>query len=331
MRQFIDHVVFQLPEQDLPADCQQQYDGSRNQDSRQHGCPLGHSGMLFSFRLAVFSAGRRLRCGRFGRFRRCRRNGRGGGGRGLLFLRQREQRLLHFFRGLIAVPGIIAAGFQDDPGHFGGGVDRRLQRFSRYAACQGFPLRGGGVQGRLREEGQAVVVQQPVEGQAQGIDIRPGVVGACLGRLRGDIVGRSLCAHARRAAFQGAGDAEIAELIKHVRAEPVVHKDVFGFDVAVDQVFALAQNQRGAQINADPGHFLLGELFVADIIVQRGKQLHPDEDIAADAVFPGFDLVILNTDDIRHALEEFHDLDFPDEFLHGFGEKAPGLVGGEAL
>ena len=89
----------------------------------------------------------------------------------------------------------------------------------------------------------------------------------------------------------------------------------------------LAQFQRAAQVDAHAHHLAPGHLHGAlQVDVQRGEQLHADEDVPADAVFVGDDLVVLVAHDVALGLELAHQLD-----LVGDGVRTGAVVGRNAV
>ena len=241
-------------------------------------------------------------------------------GPGFRRVQQLFQRKAHLGGRSKAPGGVRRAGFAQDGVQRGGGVHRPGQLQPGQPLALGHvPVLGGQRLRVRRVEGQTTLVQAAVEHQTQRVGVHAGVVGlACLEHFRGHVAGRAHLGQRAGAGQHGAGHAEIAQLVVAVRRD----EDVLGLDVAVDDVVPLAQFQRAAQVDAHAHHLAPGHLHGAlQVDVQRGEQLHADEDIPADAVFVGDDLVVLVAHDVALGLELAHQLD-----LVGDGVRAGAIV-----
>ena len=73
---------------------------------------------------------------------------------------------------------------------------------------------------------------------------------------------------------------------------------------------SFAQFQGAADIQTDLQDLFLAQRPLAQDVVQGRKQFHPDKDIVTDPVrFPN-QLIILNADDMRGALQLLQQIDF---------------------
>ena len=97
-------------------------------------------------------------------------------------------------------------------------------------------------------------------------------------------------------------------------------EEVAGLDVAVQDIFLLAEGERAADIGskADDLFLLQAAVSAPQIAVQRLQLFHTDQD-GACGIVPQ-DRVIFDRDDIGHALELHHQVDFGahavDKFLN---------------
>ena len=94
----------------------------------------------------------------------------------------------------------------------------------------------------------------------------------------------------------------------------------------MDDVELLTQLQGTAQVDPHFDDVALGHLVLCQIVHQGRQQLHPDQDIPAEAVLMGDNLMILITDHIGGSLQPGHQGELPYQFLHEAAE-----VGGDAL
>ena len=222
----------------------------------------------------------------------------------------------------------MRAGAQHQVRQIAGGVHRGRQRITAQAAVQRV---GAGllVQHQLLagHKGQAVVVQQAVQHDAQRVDVHPAVVVGAAGHFRCHVVIGALDGLAAPGAGQLARDAEIAQL----EEAELVDEDVLGLDVAVDDLLFLADLQRRADVDAQTDDLGLREGAGALPVVEGGEQLHADVDIPADLAGALHHLVVLDADDVLDALQGLHELDLVDEVIHDALQVGAGAVLGHAV
>lgn len=133
----------------------------------------------------------------------------------------------------------------------------------------GFPLHLGDVV--AREEGQTVG-DDPKQQDAEGIEVRAGVVGDALERLRGDV-------------FHGAGhgvggvavdapeEAEVAEDVGGFGGVGL-QEDVAGFDVAVDEAAAMDVIEGRENLGREVAHLRELDAGAAEGAIPRGMVVH---------------------------------------------------------
>ena len=152
-------------------------------------------------------------------------------------------------------------------------------------------IRGGGDGGLAgqRKEGGGLLVQQPMEGEAQGTEVRPFPVAFGVPDFRRHILIGTRDGPAHRM-LGGLGDAEISQLIDLV---PGIKEDVFRLDVPVQDPPAFTKDQGLADIRADPEHLFLQLPLPAarggdgGKLGERRQQLHADKHFPAHPVFMG--------------------------------------------
>ena len=224
---------------------------------------------------------------------------------------QRFQRRFHFRSIGVPVLRIVFTRFQNGPGYRFTSAAGRRQFFPAHAAGQrAFPRSDGKIV--FLCEGKAVIVHQAVKRNAQGINVRPLVVGLSAEYFRRHVVGRSLGGKAVRQGVQTPGHAEISQLVENIARGLVVEKDIGGLDIPVNDVLRAAELQCAADVDTDLEDFVLRQDPPAHQIVQRSQQFHPDENVIPDGIRPADQLVVFNPDDMRRSLELFHQLDFRD-------------------
>ena len=126
-----------------------------------------------------------------------------------------------------------------------------------------------------------------------------------------------------RGVFKSPCYAEIAELI----IAELIYEYVLGFYIAVYDFLFFEQLQRGADIAAELYYLFLGHLPVRQVAHEGLEELHPYENIAADAVFLFDHLVVLDADYVLNALEGFHEADLVNEALYGLVYHGSRIVG----
>ena len=193
------------------------------------------------------------------------------------------------------------------------GIHRRRRLLASHALGKGrLPLAVGDRLRRLRQEGQAVVVQQPVEHYAQRVDVHAEAVLASPVDLRSHVAVRTLLGQTGHGALNGPGNAEVPQL-----EIPVVgDEDILRLDVPVDDVVFLAQLQRPAHVDAQADDIPAAEGVIVGVLKQRSEQLHPDKNIPAHAVAVGDDFMILAADHVGGPLDPAHQGEFPNNVLH---------------
>ena len=236
------------------------------------------------------------------------------------------QRLPEVLRPRVPRLRVRRAGLAEDQAYRLCGAVRQRERLSPQS-----PLHGGRDvlrRHRLRPcrlERKAVVVQVPVQHDSQRINIHRVIIRPASPHLRRRVTGRPL--HGMHGILQVGelpGQSEVPEYIFPV----LVHEHVGGLDVPVDDVPALAESQRIAEIRPQLQHFLCAQgdplLHPApEPRLQALQQLHADVDRVADLLL--LHMVVLDGDDVRGGPERYHRTDLrgdpPDDppviCLHG--------------
>ena len=218
------------------------------------------------------------------------------------------QRPLHIPRAGIPVIRSEFACLQHNSRQGPARILRRRQLFSAQPAGDGaLPHSGGDV--LRRDQRKPVTVQKPVKGNAEGIKIRPVIIGGSVHNFRSHIVRRPLLRQSLGQGFKASGYAEVAQLVVHMPGGFIVDKDVGRFNVPVNDMLLFAKIQRTADINAKPDHFNFRQHALAQYGIQRLKQLHADKDVIADAVFLADHLIVFDADDIGCPFEILHQVD----------------------
>ena len=118
--------------------------------------------------------------------------------------------LVHFSGGMEALLRGVGAGFQHDRFQLCAAVGRRRQGLAGETALACFLiLSGQDLGGRQGHEGHSAVVEQPIQHQAQGIEVRAASVGAVIVYFgRHILIGADF--GAAHGLFHGLGNAKIA-------------------------------------------------------------------------------------------------------------------------
>ena len=182
-----------------------------------------------------------------------------------------------------------------------------------------FLVHQGGHPGRQRQEGRAPFIQQPVEHQAQGIEIRGSSVGQIVENLRRhEVFG---------ADDQAAADfflpfchAEVSQLVGPFPAD----KDVLGLYVPVEDLLPVAAGQSRGDIPAQPQDLPL--LHAVADLHQRLQQLHFDQHVPARLILVTKTADIVAGNHVGAASQPGHDGIFPHHLFHPVGKKAGDLV-----
>ena len=169
------------------------------------------------------------------------------------------------------------------------------------------------------QEGGAVFVEQAVQHNAQRVDVHRAAVGFALIDLRGHVGIRTLLGQAAAGLFHRAGNTEISQL----EVAALRDKHVLRLYIPVDDIELLAKFQRLTHIDANLDDILPGDGMLPGVVVQRGQQLHLNENVPAYAIFVLNDLVVLIADDIAVALEFAHQGKFPYQVPHEGAEVLP--------
>ena len=187
--------------------------------------------------------------------------------------------LVHFSGGVEALLRGVGAGFQHDRFQLRTAVGRRRQGLAGETALACFLiLSGQDLGGRQGHKGHPAVIEQPIQHQAQRIEVRAASVGAVVIHL-GRHVFISADLGAAHGPFHGFGNTEITQLIIAVGGD----ENVLGLDVPVDDIVFFAEHQRAANVPADLQDGFLGHR-AGQRLRQGREQLHADENVPADAV-----------------------------------------------
>ena len=224
-------------------------------------------------------------------------------------VQDRFQRGLHLRRTGIPVFRDEFAGFQNGPARGLTAAAGRRELFTAHTpGDRAFAGRNGKIFFAGKRE--AIVIQQTVKRDAQGIQIRPLVIRLSGEHFRRHVIRGSLGGKTMGQGLQAAGDTEISQLIENITGRFVIDENVRGFDIPVKDVSRCAEFKGTADINADTEDFLLGQCPLAHQGFQRRQQFHADEDIIADGVGSSDDFVILDADNMLGAFQLLHHLDF---------------------
>ena len=221
-----------------------------------------------------------------------------------LLLRCRElfQLPQQFLGGGIAVLRIEGAGLQHDFFQFLAAMPGRRQHLAVKAPLPRALLVIRAGQGRRsRHKGRAPVVQQPVQHQPQGIEIRSGAIVLAVIHLRRHVAEGSRPGGGAAGALHGPGHAKVSQL----EAALPIHKDVLGLHVPVQHLFPVAGRQGPGHIPAQAQSDSL-TLRLAQQLDQGCQQLHFQIDVPAEAVCAGRGADIVAVDDIPAALQPHH-------------------------
>ena len=230
---------------------------------------------------------------------------------------QPVQILQHFCGGRIPISGIIGTGLQDYGLQCATAEDRGGQRFAGEAAqpCGLIHTRAEDHRGQ-GQEGHTPLIQQPVQYQTQGVNIRTDTVGLIVVHFRCHVL-VSTDLGAAGGLFDGLGDAEVTQLEVSVGR----NKDVLGLDIPVDDVIFFAQDQSVADIPGNADNGIVGDLL-GKHLGQRGQQLHLDIDIPTNAVLMLHIAHIITADDVGAAVHFAHQGVFRDDALQMIPEGA---------
>ena len=171
------------------------------------------------------------------------------------------------------------------------------------------------------------MIQQPVEYNAQRVNVYAEAVFPAPIDLRSHVVVGALFGQAGHGALNGPGNAEITKLVISV----VGNEDILRLDITVDDIILLAELQRLADVDAQADDITPGHGVLVGIGQQRVQQFHPDQDVPAHTVLMADHGMILITHHICRALEFGHDGEFPDDVLHYAVEIFLCLRSGHAL
>ena len=223
------------------------------------------------------------------------------------------QLLAHLGRAGVALPGFISAGLPHDLPQAPLPIKGLWNRLPAHPLGQGqlAAVEGDGLRGR-GQEGHPVLVQQPVEDDAQGVDVHAKAVLGPPVDLGGHIAVGPLLGQPGGGLFNGSGDAEVPQL-----EVPVVgHEDVLRLDVPVDDIVLLAELQSPAQVDAQADNVPPGKGVLIGVRQQRVEQFHPDQDVPADPLRMADHRVVLVTHHVGRPLEPGHNGELPDDILH---------------
>ena len=156
------------------------------------------------------------------------------------------------------------------------------------------------------------MVHQPVQDNAQRIEIRPAIVGLSPVHLRRHVAVRSFFRQGAYRLFHLSGDTEISQL---EITEPG-NKDILRFYITVYDIQPAAVLQGLAEVDPKPDDLLLGETSFRTVIRKGGKVFHPNENIPADLIQIFGYLEILYGNNMGISAEIFHGADFLDAVFH---------------
>ena len=165
---------------------------------------------------------------------------------------------------------------------------------------------------RIRREGRLAIVQQLVDGHAQGIHIRAVVAAEFVEDLRRHIAVCAVLNSPRDGVF-GNGHAEIAQL-EVIPAGGI--KDVVGLYIHMDNSALFTDAQRHGYFLPDIQNKLQIRSGVriqrplCQIILEHDQLFHADQDVPAIGILALYDLTVLEIGDIALALQLFHHIDF---------------------
>ena len=199
-------------------------------------------------------------------------------------------------------PLVKGAGPEDQRLQLRVAVFRRLQRLAPQPAAQSLVRQirrhHGGGQG---DKGQPPLIEQIIQGQAQGIHVRLRAIGLLVADLRSH-KGADAGAYPRPAPdlLIESGNAEIPEHIGTRR----IDEDILGLDIPMEQLLGAAKHQSAGNIPADAEYGIRkaagsGALHGRH---QGGEQLHLDEHVPADAVRMPVIPHLVAADDVRMVL-----------------------------
>ena len=236
---------------------------------------------------------------------------------------QRFQVGTHLAGGPVTLVGIESTGSQHHLGQLRICVSGSRQGLTADPARQGsFPICMGNVGGIGRQERCPVVVQQPVQHHAQGVNIHAGAVGFFPVDLGSHVGVSALLGQTAGGLFHSTGNTEVTQL----EIAGFGHEDILGLDIPVDDVVTLAQFQSLTDVDTQADHILSGHGMGLDIAHHGSQQLHTDENIPAEAVVMGDYVMVLVTDDVGGTLELGHQLKLPDDLFYHTAE-VPGHAG----
>ena len=249
------------------------------------------------------------------------------GGLLLLFFLRRAQALQlpqHLPGALVALLRVIGAGLQHDPLQLRAAVAGRRQQLAPQAPPAGLLLQlRRQLFRRQGQKGHAPLIEQPVQHQAQGIQVHAAAVGLLVIDLRRHVF-EGAGPGAAGGFLHGPGHAEVPKLVVPQWGD----EDVLGLDVPVDDVKLGAEAQRPAQVPPDGDDLLLLRLL-GQCLRQGPEQLHFDVDVPADAVGMLHRTQVLAVDHVGAAAELAHQGILPHDVLQiapeGLGN-APLLV-----
>ena len=166
--------------------------------------------------------------------------------------------------------------------------------------------------GRQGQEGHSALIEHPINGETQGIDISSLAIGLVIINLGSHI---SICTaySATRGAFNGFGYAEVAQLVIPKGG----YEDILGLNISMENIILVADHQSLTNILGKlDNHGLVRRetaiILLIENIGNRSEQLHLNENIPTNSVLMLNIANVVAVDYVDAAIELTHKRIFGD-------------------